>query len=510
MQLNLAEYRDKVLGCWLGKNIGGTLGAPFECRRGVFDVDFYTQETHGEPLPNDDLDLQLVWLNAAEKHGRGVTGSILGEYWLMYITPNWGEYGAGKNNLVAGLIPPLSGYVNNVYRDSCGAFILSEIWACLAPGHPEVAVRYAFEDSTVNHSNEGVYAETFCAAVQSAAFAETDARALIAIGLSFIPTDCGVAKAVHTVLDAYDGGRTWQEARKLVLQAVPATFGLLGTPREQVPADEPEGAMGYDAPSNIGIILIGWLYGEGDFGRSICLATNCGEDADCTAGTLGAILGIIGGASALPDKWLAPIGRNIKTICLNRGDQGMKWPNTVDEMTERVLHLTPRFLGSDWVDVVNTTAGYTIRCHEGDGLVNRRRRRNAFVETDYLDHLARQPFTVSHDFTLFTTRLEYGAEPLIRAGQPLTLRVTIENQFFRQQWLNLRWHLPAGFRVSPGPAVSAPLEQYHCNVGSTTLEFEIVVDELTEPRYDLVLQISSVGHHTQGLIPVVLLTAGRS
>ena len=36
--LSFAEYRDKVLGCWHGKNIGGTLGAPFECLRGVGDL----------------------------------------------------------------------------------------------------------------------------------------------------------------------------------------------------------------------------------------------------------------------------------------------------------------------------------------------------------------------------------------------------------------------------------------------------------------------------------------
>ena len=68
--MNIHDYRDKVLGCWLGKNIGGTLGAPFECKRGVFPVEFYTQDTHGEPLPNDDLDLQEVWLNAVEKYSR--------------------------------------------------------------------------------------------------------------------------------------------------------------------------------------------------------------------------------------------------------------------------------------------------------------------------------------------------------------------------------------------------------------------------------------------------------
>jgi hypothetical protein len=74
MQVNIHDCRDKVLGCWLGKNIGGTLGAPFECKRGVFPVEFYTQDTHGEPLPNDDLDLQLVWLNAVANTGGGGGG----------------------------------------------------------------------------------------------------------------------------------------------------------------------------------------------------------------------------------------------------------------------------------------------------------------------------------------------------------------------------------------------------------------------------------------------------
>ena len=60
-RINIHEFRDKVLGCWQGKNIGGTLGAPMEGTRQLGDISFYTQETAGRPAPNDDLDLQLVW-----------------------------------------------------------------------------------------------------------------------------------------------------------------------------------------------------------------------------------------------------------------------------------------------------------------------------------------------------------------------------------------------------------------------------------------------------------------
>lgn len=66
-------------------------------------------------------------------------------------------------------------------------------------------------------------------------------------------------------------------------------------PAQQQDKDIPKAEHGYGAPASIGIILIGWLYGEGDFGKSVCLAVNCGEDSDCTAGSLASLLGIIAG-----------------------------------------------------------------------------------------------------------------------------------------------------------------------------------------------------------------------
>lgn len=71
--------------------------------------DFYLQDLTGEPVPNDDLDLQLVWLNAAEKCKDRLNSRILGEYWLSYITPNPEEYGGCKANLEREILPPLSG-----------------------------------------------------------------------------------------------------------------------------------------------------------------------------------------------------------------------------------------------------------------------------------------------------------------------------------------------------------------------------------------------------------------
>jgi hypothetical protein len=77
MYLPLEEYRKKVMGCWIGKNIGGTLGMPMEWDRSANDVTYYTHNMEsGEPLPNDDLDIQILWLLALEDEGLNIDTKV--------------------------------------------------------------------------------------------------------------------------------------------------------------------------------------------------------------------------------------------------------------------------------------------------------------------------------------------------------------------------------------------------------------------------------------------------
>ena len=89
IKLNRKQLEDKILGCWIGKNIGGTMGGPYEGTREMLDITGYSTPK-GEPLPNDDLDLQLVWLRAMEQVGPyAMAANILAEYWQVYITTHW-------------------------------------------------------------------------------------------------------------------------------------------------------------------------------------------------------------------------------------------------------------------------------------------------------------------------------------------------------------------------------------------------------------------------------------
>ena len=52
MKLNFEYYKDKVNACWIGKNIGGTMGTPYEGTREMLDIQGFVTKP-GEVLPND-------------------------------------------------------------------------------------------------------------------------------------------------------------------------------------------------------------------------------------------------------------------------------------------------------------------------------------------------------------------------------------------------------------------------------------------------------------------------
>ncbi len=471
--LNFEEYLDKVRGCWAGKNIGGTLGAPMEGEMKTHNVTFYTQELNGIPAPNDDLDLQLIWLAAVETRGlEQLSPRLMGEFWDHIIAP-CGEYNNCRLNIDNGLLPPLSGAVNNDrLKYSNGAWIRSEIWACLCPGAPDEAIRYAYIDSCADHCLEGIYAEMFTAALEAAAFLESDFRKLIAIALGKVPTDSKLAAAVQLVLKRHKDGDDWLTVRNAVMKTVDIED--------------------YRAAVNLAFVAIGLLYGDGDFGKSICTAVNCGDDTDCTGATVGAIYGIVHGRQAIPEKWLAPIGESISTICISHFGFNYIYglPKTLEALSLRVARAALASAANPLH--LQLMAEPTI------------------IEPAYRDRLscdeaakriwALPLYYLEFDLGYAVLRVEYVDGPICTPGGPCRLRFTIGDLIPVNVQVSFRWkNLPPEWKAMP-----EMLTLCNRSDSDTTIDAALMVGEMTETMTYLELEIELLGRRARQirLIPV--------
>ncbi len=399
IKLNKSEIKDKITACWIGKNIGGTMGGPYEGSREFRNITGFSTAP-GNPLPNDDLDLQLVWLMMAERAGaKALNANVLAHGWKLMITPHWNEYGVGKKNLNLGLLPPLSGeYQNELWRNSNGAWIRTEIWACFAPGIPNVATKYAIMDASVDHgTGEGTYAAIFTAALESLAFTSKDIRMIIENALTYIPEDCRVALTVKRVIEEYDKKTDYEKVRNIVV----SMNGDLGW---------------FQAPGNLGFVVIGLLYGEGDFKKTMIYTINCGDDTDCTAGTVGAFLGIMYGTEGIPSEWLEYIGDRIVQMCVNP-QYGNFIPQNCNELTERTMKLIPEMLDANGVTVCYTDGPTEIDIEKASKICKN-------YSSKYFER-ARFSFDVS-EYYYMNARVEYEKAPEIKPFEEFDVTVKFE------------------------------------------------------------------------------------
>jgi ADP-ribosylglycohydrolase len=476
MQFNEKDLLDKIYACWIGKSIGGTLGTPFEGRRELLNVTGFNSPP-GKPLPNDDLDLQLIWLRALENYGPlGINEQILGEYWINYIPPNWNEYGIGKNNMKAGLPPPLSGDYNNAWKHSNGAWIRSEIWACCTPGRPDLVTRYAYYDACVDHgTGEGTYAEIFTATVESAAFVETDREKLIDIGLSYLPEDCRVARSIRIVLDGYHKKLDWKMVREQVLK-------------------DSEDLGWFQAPANVAYTVIGWLYGEGDFKKSLLIAVSCGDDTDCTGATLGSIMGITGGYGSIPKDWIAYVGDDIISVAIDRGSI-YNLPPTCTELAKRTLYLTRQVL-----------LAYNTGIIIGDGPTDTvdMKKESLYANERYKRWFAGIDGSIDYDFIHARALVKFPGGIEICEGKELGVRIKIINKMPNQQHYDIRYILPAGIRLAKGPRHIAVMTSSGCTVNEESFDLILAADGELAPVNRIIIEIVPIGRPTVMLIPAVL------
>ncbi|MBQ8371964.1 MAG: ADP-ribosylglycohydrolase family protein [Clostridia bacterium] len=483
LKLNKKSYLDKLHACWLGKNIGGTIGGPYEGTRDMLDITGFGSKS-GEPLPNDDLDLQLVWLIAMERFGAArLDANILADFWLDFLPPYWNEYGTCKTNLRLGLLPPMSGEVDNEdWKNSNGAWIRSEIWAALAPGLSDIAIKYAVADAMVDHGlSEGTHAEVFTATLQSLAYTESNIRTLIEAALTKIPEDGMVAKTIRLVMDSYDSGVDYRETRQRVVK-----FN--------------ESLGWFQAPANLGFVTIGLLYGEGDFKKSVLYAVNCGDDTDCTAATVGATLGIIGGTAAIPDDWKEFVGDRIVTISIS-GMYNYHVPKSCTELTDRIAAILPNVMAE---------CGVKFSFTDGDSEFPEelRKKFNTAIPEKHFSHTPNS-YEITH-YSHFSVRVELDGSPRVSPADTRHVKLTVEaDKFLRKTHkLQMRLLLPEGWSAGHYPRTLSllyPQPWTSDKFGVSSLEFDVTVGEQVDVINRAYMEITSPTLCYPMMIPITFI-----
>jgi ADP-ribosylglycohydrolase len=316
------NLRKKILGCWLGKAVGGTLGQPYEGCDGPLNLSFY-EPVPDDMIPNDDLDLQVLWACVMDEMEKPeVNRDIFAEAWVNKVEFPWDEYGVAIRNLRKGIPAPFSGSFDNWFSNGLGAAIRSELWACLAVGEPELAAAYAYEDACVDHAGDGIWAEVFLAALESIAFVGDNIKVMIERSLMHIPDESILKSAIRDTLKWCNEINGWLDIRNEILDKY--------------------GSENFtDVIMNLCFIVLGLVKGEGEFDKSLCITVNCGLDADCTTASVGAIMGIMN-PDCISEKWLKPIGRK---LVINDEIIGINPPATIDDFTDLVIDLKSRLGG---------------------------------------------------------------------------------------------------------------------------------------------------------------------
>lgn len=289
-KLSFKDYKNKVLGGWVGKCAGGILGAPIEGFKNFNNIPL-TDDLFATNFANDDLDLQVLWLDMLLKKGACVREQDFNEHWLRHVEFPWCEYGIALRNMKVGLDNPSTGNHNNWYWSTgMGSPIRSEIWGMVNPGQPILAAFYAGIDSRLDHSGFSVVAEQYLSACASIAFFEKNLKDVLVKGLNYIPEKSDVAKLVNKVIE-------WDNLYgfDVVAGKIKSFYG---------------DADFTSAPMNIGFIILSLLHTEKSFDFLID-AFHLGHDSDCVVATAGALLGIVLGYDAIPHLWKERVGNEL-------------------------------------------------------------------------------------------------------------------------------------------------------------------------------------------------------
>jgi hypothetical protein len=302
-RMSRAVLEDKVRGGWAGQMIGVAFGAPTEFRSNgkINEAELkWTPDMIADTIHQDDLYVEMTFADVMDRVGLDATTEQYGEMFRDSQYSLWHANAGARRNLNRGIRAPMSGHPDyNVHANDIDFQIESDFIGLMCPGLPQAANAYADRVGRVMNYGDGLYGGMLFGAMYAAAFFETDPDRVVEEGLKAIPAESGYARLIRDVLAWHDQNpNDWRKAWRLA--------------EEKWDRDDPcpDGALvpfNIDARINGAYVVLGLLYGDGDFAKTLEISTRAGQDSDCNPSSAAGILGVMLGYERIPERWKAGI-----------------------------------------------------------------------------------------------------------------------------------------------------------------------------------------------------------
>lgn len=330
--------KNKIHGAWMGRICGCLLGKPVEgirseemlpllkesrnypMHRYILSTDVteemynnfsfnlhnkcFADTVHGMPVDDDTNYIALAQC-IIEDFGREFTPENVAFSWVKYQSREayFTAERVAYRNYINGYHPPYSATYKNPYREWIGAQIRGDYFGYINPGEPEKAAEMAFRDACISHTKNGIYGEMWATAMVACAAVTDDIEAIIRGGLAQIPETSRLYESIDGVIDDCKAGVSYDDC----ISKIHTLF------------DEHTGYGWCHTIPNAMIVTAALMYGNGDFGKSICMAVQPCFDTDCNGATVGSVLGMRNGLDKIDEYWKKPVENTLHTSIFGVG-----------------------------------------------------------------------------------------------------------------------------------------------------------------------------------------------
>ena len=304
--LSEQSLRDKVKGAWAGQTLGCSYGGPTEFKfLGTIIQDYipipwdkHTVKNWYDTFPGlyDDVYVDLTFVEVFERCGLDAPVDSFATAFGRTEYPLWHANQVARYNLLQGVKAPQSGYWKNNPHAHCIDFqIEADFAGIMSPGMPNQAAEICDRVGHIMSYGEGWYGGVYVAAMYSLAYVSNDIEYIVKEALKVIPEESDFHKCMSDVIRWHrkypkDWKRTWFELQNKWSEEISCPEGI-------------HNSFNIGTKINGAYILLGLLYGQGDFTKTIDIATRAGQDSDCNPASAAGILGTMIGYSNIPESW---------------------------------------------------------------------------------------------------------------------------------------------------------------------------------------------------------------